>query len=139
MSKFRSQTLRSEEIVTSLGILVLDENGFVANQLELDITDEELSGVPGLISNDDFPLENFPLEAIAPEAAALLEGEKASVSLLSPTEVVVWGLLKDTSGKHFNSQGNLDLANLNHALLTKALPKVTGAERDAIVEKVKGL
>lgn len=135
----RHPSLRSESVMSAFGELKLDAEGFISNREELEATDEQLASLPGFISNDDFPLEKFPLEALAPEAAKPAEVPPLSNETLSPTEDVVLNLLLDQEGKHFNTQGNLDLNDLNTALNQRGLGRLNRAECNALVARVKEL
>lgn len=137
--KLRHPALRNESVMSAFGELKLDAEGFLANRDELEATDEELAGLVGFINDEDFPIQQFPLEAVAPAAPTAPEQAPVTAATLTPTEEVVLALLSDKEGSHFNTQGNLDLNNLNTVLNQKGLGRLNRAECNAVVDRVKAL
>lgn len=138
MIKVRHPHFRNEEVSTSFGVLVLDERGFVVNAEELGIGDEELASLPGFINDNDFPVDQFPLEPTIPgKEITALEDEKKDDE--DPLDQAFMDVVEDllTDPDNLNTQGNLDLEKLNTALHEKGLPKTTGAQRDLAVKQLK--
>lgn len=144
--QLRHMNFRSEILTTQFGLVALDHNGFVINRNDLKGTDEDLLMLPGLVSNDDFPLANLEeppadakpveiptqpdLEVTPPEPPDVTEGTDLT------EELSVVALLL-TEPENMNSQGKLDMDKLNAALLAKGLPKANGRTRDALVTLVQ--
>jgi len=144
--QLRHHNLRNEVLITQFGLLALDHNGFVVNRADVKGTDEELLSIPGLVSNDDFPLGNLEeapadvepveiptqpsLEVVPPEVPDVPEGTDQT------EELGVVALLL-TEPENLNSQGKLDMDKLNAALAAKSLSKVNGRTRDALVTLVQ--
>lgn len=138
MNNFRYENLGNESIITALGTLTLDENGFVTNQSALKISDNDMADLPGILDNRDFvkptKTKQPVIKEVAPDPEPSAPEETPEEAQDAALDEVVAEQLSNAD--NLNSQGALDMGKLNSALLAAGLSKINGAARDASVARV---
>lgn len=130
--KVRHPHLRSEEVLTRLGSLKLDEGGVVTNLEELGIRPEEVLKLPEFVDADLFPPSPNAYKKVETESSKDKEPETDN---LDQHKELLRKLL--AAGTKMNSEGYIDMPTFLDALKEAKLPSITGAQRKELQDSLR--
>lgn len=137
--------LKGEEVNTHLGLVRLDEDGFVINGNEFEKGGASLLELPTFIDAELFAGQRGPAIEVfetRQDAGVSLSGQEISpaASLRTvPTDEVYWSVIERLAEDEntLNSEGYVDMDVLNGKLKEFGFPILSGARRKVITDNFK--